>query len=314
MNENIARQDVNNLHATALELADRLPMVMFEARKVSHTVAHGVHGRKRAGPGDNFWQYRKFQAGDNATQIDWRKSASSSHLYIREREWEAAHTFWMWPNLSHSMAFQSGLAAASKRERAMVLMLALSQVMINGGERVGVLGASQPTASRNVISKLSETLFTILSGKDYERPLPPATRLSPLSECVIFSDCLEPLEDQIERLGYIASQGIRGHLVHILDPAEETFPYEGRTEFHSFGTNHTKLVVDRAEGIREAYQERLNSLKATLNEHLTRMNWSYLIHHTDRPASEALLTLYSNISNVSHRYSMGLTQSEGDAE
>ncbi len=316
MYQDFEQQDINDLQTSALELADRLPMIIFEARKVSHTVAHGVHGRKRAGPGDNFWQYRKFQDGDNAGLIDWRKSASSSHLYIREKEWEAAHTFWMWPNLSHSMAFQSSLANVTKRERAILLMLALSQVMINGGERVGILGASPPTASRNVIGKLSETLYTMLSGKDYEAALPPSVKLNPLSECVIFSDCLEPFDEMNARFQYIASQGIRGHLVHLLDPAEETFPYQGRAQFQSLGKAGSNLTIDRAEGIREAYLERLSELKESLRVNLGRIGWSYLIHHTDRPASETLFTLYNNVSGSVDGYKnnhMGFN-TEGDSE
>ena len=34
------------------------------------------------------------------TGIDWRRSASSDNLFVREREWEAAHTVWLWVDLS----------------------------------------------------------------------------------------------------------------------------------------------------------------------------------------------------------------------
>ncbi len=85
---------VFKLEGEAQSLAARLPELMLEALRVANTVAHGIHGRRRPGTGETFWQFRQFQGGDAATVIDWRRSASSDTLYVREREWEASHTFW----------------------------------------------------------------------------------------------------------------------------------------------------------------------------------------------------------------------------
>ena len=102
--------DLWALEGEAHALAARLPELVLDALKVANTVAHGIHGRRRAGSGETFWQFRQFQGGDPATIIDWRRSASSDQLYVREREWEASHTFWLWPDISASMAFRSHLA------------------------------------------------------------------------------------------------------------------------------------------------------------------------------------------------------------
>ena len=99
----------------AHQLADRLPDLLIEAKRIAATVSHGIHGRRRAGSGETFWQFRQLQANDDAQLIDWRRSASSDHLYVREREWEAAHTMWLWPDLSPSMAFRSHIAPISKK-------------------------------------------------------------------------------------------------------------------------------------------------------------------------------------------------------
>src|ERR1044072_4320228 len=115
------------LEREALGLADRLPNILIEAKRIAQTVAHGIHGRRRSGPGETVWQFRQFQSSDTARQIDWRRSASSDHLYVREREWEAAHTLWLWPDLSASMNFRSHLSRTTKRERAIVLMLAAAE-------------------------------------------------------------------------------------------------------------------------------------------------------------------------------------------
>src|SRR6056297_2891631 len=136
------------LEGEAQGLAARLPDLLVEAMRVANTLVHGIHGRRRAGPGETFWQFRHYEQTDDAKLIDWRRSASSDQFYVREREWEAAHTFWVWANLSPSMVFRSHLAPAYKRDRALVLLLAATELLVRSGERVAYLGLSRPSASR----------------------------------------------------------------------------------------------------------------------------------------------------------------------
>ena len=124
-------------------MAARIPALLIEAQRVAHTVAHGTHGRRRAGPGETFWQFRLYDQNDSATGIDWRRSASSDRLFVREREWEAAHTAWLWIDLSPSMRFRSQLAKSSKESRAVVLALAMTELLALGGERVAFLEEGQ---------------------------------------------------------------------------------------------------------------------------------------------------------------------------
>src|SRR5262244_4178409 len=154
------RADKHEIKATqrasgeARSLAQTMPRLILEARRIAATVIHGLHGRKRAGPGENFWQYRRFLSGEPARRVDWRRSARDDHLYVREQEWEAAHTVWIWPDRSASMMFKSVLAQETKLERTLVIAFALAEVLIEGGERVGIPGVMRPTASRNVIERM----------------------------------------------------------------------------------------------------------------------------------------------------------------
>ena len=171
-------------------LADAMPRLILEARRVAATVIHGLHGRRRAGPGENFWQYRRFMSGEPASNVDWRRSARDDHLYVREREWEASHTVWIWPDRSPSMAFASALVADSKLERALVVAFALAEVLVQGGERVGIPGLLRPTASRNVIDKMAQA---ILHDPTERASLPVAFAPSPLAEIVLLSDLWSPI-------------------------------------------------------------------------------------------------------------------------
>src|SRR5512134_1841851 len=124
----------------ARSLSATMPRLILEARRIAATVIHGLHGRKRAGSGENFWQYRRFVSGEPAQRVDWRRSARDEHLYVREREWEAAHTVWIWPDRSPSMQFLSNLADDTKLERTLVVAFALAEVLVEGGERIGIPG------------------------------------------------------------------------------------------------------------------------------------------------------------------------------
>jgi uncharacterized protein (DUF58 family) len=282
-------------------LADRLPDLLVEAMRVSSTVAHGIHGRRRAGPGETFWQFRQFLSSDAATLIDWRRSASSDHLYVREREWEAAHTLWLWPDLSASMHFRSHLAQVTKADRALVLMLAAAELLVRGGERVALLGLSRPTASRRATTKLAEIIATDGGRAALNTSLPPPVRISRFSGVLLFSDFLDPLEATAERLTYLAGNGVAGHLIQVMDPAEETLPYQGRTEFLGMEGSE-RWLADRVETLRPQYFARLKLHRAGLEQLANRLGWSFMVHHTDRPAAEPLLALIMRLQDSGRDY------------
>ena len=173
-------------------LAATMPRLILEARKIAATVIHGLHGRRRAGSGENFWQFRRFVSGEEARRIDWRRSARDDHLYVREQEWEAAHTVWIWPDRSPSMAFASRLARESKLDRTLVVAFALAEVLVEAGERVGLPGLMRPTGSRAVIDRMAEA---IIHDPTERASLPLGFAPASLSEIVVLSDLWSPIEE-----------------------------------------------------------------------------------------------------------------------
>jgi len=289
-------QPFSGEEAEAHALAARMPALLIESQRVAHTVAHGTHGRRRAGPGETFWQFRHYDQNDSVTGIDWRRSAGSDNLFVREREWEAAHTVWLWVDLSPSMRFRSSLSKTAKESRAVVLSLALAELLARGGERVGVLGGL-PFTGRAAARRVAEVLL----GDTSDASLPPNAKLSRFSECLLFSDFLEPIGVTADRMEVIAAQGGRGHLVQVLDPAEETLPYTGRTEFAS-SEGRDRVIAGRAENLREQYQERLQRHRRDLLELTQRLGWSFLVHHTDRPPEEAVLVVHNRLAGLERDY------------
>jgi uncharacterized protein (DUF58 family) len=272
-------------------LAVSMPRLILDARRVAATVMHGLHGRRRAGPGENFWQYRRFVSGEPASRVDWRRSARDDHLYVREQEWEAAHTVWIWPDRSPSMYFASPLVRDSKLYRTLVITLALAEVLVEGGERVGIPGLTRPTGSRNVIDMIAQA---VAYDRSERRSLPPNFAPSPLAEVVLLSDLWSEIGEVRRTITQLSGGGTHGHVVQIVDPAEETFPYWGRIEFIE-PESGGRITAGRAENWRTDYIARVAQHRAEIRSETDRLGWSFTIHRTDRPASELLLSLHGRI-------------------
>jgi uncharacterized protein (DUF58 family) len=272
-------------------LAASLPRLVLEARRIAANVIHGLHGRRRAGSGESFWQYRRFVSGEPAQNVDWRRSARDDHLYVRELEWEAAHTIWLWPDRSLSMAFASKLARDSKLERALIVTFALAELLVAGGERVGVPGLMAPTASRNVLDKMAQAMLHDTATRD---SLPPSFVPAALAEIVVLSDFWSPLSDIRTMLAGLSSSGAHGTLVQVVDPAEESFPYSGRVEFVE-PESGTMITAGRAEKWAEDYVNRVAIHRDEIRAESAKLGWMFSTHTTSRSAAELLLFLHGGM-------------------
>jgi uncharacterized protein (DUF58 family) len=279
----------------ALVLAKRMPRLVLEARRVAATLAHGIHGRRRAGTGESFWQFRPFVTGESAHRIDWRRSARDDRLYVREREWETAHTVWLWIDRSASMGFVSDLAQASKIERALVLGLALSNAFVEAGERVGLLGLMSPRATRQIAEKIGEVI--VADRWSLDEDMPPSAPIPTLDEAVLISDFLSPVEQITSVIEAISARGARGHLAMIVDPVEETFPFQGQAVLHDLEAG-LQLRVGDAGSWGKAYRDRIARHRDAIEDLVRRRGWTLTIHRTDRPASEAALRLMTLVSTA----------------
>ena len=272
-------------------LAASLPRLVLESRRIAANVIHGLHGRRRAGAGESFWQYRRFVSGEPAQNVDWRRSARDDHLYVREQEWEAAHTVWLWPDRSPSMAFASKEARDSKLERSLIVAFALAELLVAGGERVGIPGLMAPTASRSVIDKMAQAM---LHDDEARLSLPPSFVPSALAEIVVLSDFWSPIADIRAMLTGLSASGAHGTLVQIVDPAEESFPYSGRIEFvepEGFGA----ITAGRAESWAGDYITRVALHRDQIRDETNRLDWLFTTHTTRRSAAELLLFLHGGM-------------------
>jgi uncharacterized protein (DUF58 family) len=281
-----------SIQEQAEHLATALPPLLVDAERLAASVSLGVHGRRKAGMGESFWQFRRYAPEDAAAAIDWRQSAKSQHLFVREREWEAAQSVWFWRDGSPTMRFKSPFAPVTKIDRATVLALALASLLARGGERVGILGTTHSAVSgRNSLRRVAHQMINAPPGQP---ALPPKWRISGKAQVVWFSDFLAPHDEIESSIRRLASAELSGQLVHIVDPAEEDFPFEGRTRFEAL-TGHDHEIFGRAESVQGAYSARFKAHSEAVALLARRFGWSYLAHRTDKRPELALIALYTAI-------------------
>jgi uncharacterized protein (DUF58 family) len=295
------------LGARAQALGSGLPPLLVAAERIAATVAQGVHGRRRVGQGDSFWQFRPLLPGESVAHIDWRRSARAErHYFVRQTEWEAAQTVAVWAEGGPGMRWRSAASVPEKRERAALLLLALSSLLLRGGERVRLLAGARPGArpGANLGAPLGARPVDVAGHRGLARLEPSLAQAAdhqgwpdpaqvPRYACVVlFSDWLTPIDTIRPIVAALAARGVTGHLLQVLDPAEVDLPYTGRVRFRAPGSPGPVATIGRTEDIRGAYADRLALQQAQLVAICHAAGLGFSVHRTDHPASAALLSLY----------------------
>ncbi|MCA8881717.1 MAG: DUF58 domain-containing protein [Rhodobacteraceae bacterium] len=271
-------------------LAAPLPALLADAEHLASNMLLGEHGRRRPGIGEEFWQYRPAMASDGARLIDWRRSARSDTHYIREKEWQAAQSVVIWVDGSQSMDFASQ-GRQTKGDRARLLAMAIAILLLRGGERVGLTGNMVPPRRGEVqLLRIAQGLFST-DGEREDFGAPDVTGILPKSRALFVSDFMGPLVEVEAALTEAADLGVRGALLQVLDPAEEAFPFDGRTVFESMGGGMRHETLEAA-ALRDRYLKRLADRKDRLADLARITGWQVTCHHTGDSAQAALLWLF----------------------
>lgn len=281
----------SHLRHSAQEHAALLPPLLAEAQHLAASVVMGTHGRRQSGQGEEFWQFRNAAPGDAWRSIDWRRSGRSDTQYVRQLEWQAAQSVLFWIDDGLSMGFTGDKSRPSKGARAAVLGLASAILLTRAGERVGLIEDTEPPRTgQTQIDRLSAQLALRQPQSDYGVPSP---RMLPKgSRAVFLSDFLGEIDPLVTTLSKAADRGVTGAVVQILDPVEESFPFDGRTEFQSM-SGLLRFETLRARGLRATYLDKLAARKAEVQAICGRIGWHYLCHHSSEPAQPALMWLYA---------------------
>ena len=288
-----AKEQKSGIHQEAEHLGKSLAPLMIVAERIAATVSQGGHGQRRVGLGEAFWQFRRYEFGDPVQAVDWRKSAKSDPVYVRETEWEGAQSIWLWRDASPSMSFKSKQSLRTKGEETDLLILALSILSARGGERIALLGSDALPCSGQLA--LRRILTAIENNQAPVASLPCLQNLSKNSRLVMIGDFLSPLNQIEDVIVHFASLGVCGYLIQVLDPAEEFLPYDGRILFSDI-EGEGEVMISHVESMRNEYQAELENHRFGINEICRRFAWGFISHRTDQVPEHALSALCSQLS------------------
>jgi len=280
------------LRSRAEAATAQLAPLLARAEQLAMAVMPGGHGRRRAGAGDDFWQYRPVQAGDTMRMVDWRRSARSDAQFVRQKEWQISQTVQFWVDRAQSMQFSSAKGLPEKMDRAQLVSLAMAILLSRGGERIGLAGEDLPPRSGKMqLHRFGEVLS---NPKLDDYGTPDMRGISKNSFAVFVSDFLGEI-DAIERaMQEAAARGIRGVCLQVLDPVEESFPFRGRAIFQSVGGTLAHETL-QAGDLAERYKAKLEARKRRLSMLAERCGWFFQTHHTSESAQVAVMWLYNMI-------------------
>ncbi|MCR9270768.1 MAG: DUF58 domain-containing protein [Hyphomonadaceae bacterium] len=266
---------LSTLRADAESLARQLPGLSLQAA-AADVIHPGAAGRKRAGSGEQFWQYRRYAQTDAADRIDWRRSARGDEYFVRETELETARTILSWVDPHSGFDWSSDPGRETKADRARIILLALGIVFAKEGERIGLISGTRPASlGKTAPDRLAEDLL-----REHASALEPPKAQA---LAIVASDFYDGVESWRARLGSVARTCRHGVLLAVTDPIEHEFPFSGRTRFSRPGTTLDKLF-GRAETVRDAYLEKLAAHEEKLAQLATSMGWALVKHRTDEEA------------------------------
>jgi uncharacterized protein (DUF58 family) len=285
----------------ATQLA-RLGSLTIKARVIVEGALSGFHRAAVHGASVEFAEHKEYSPGDELRHVDWKAYAKLDRYYVKQFEQESQLTVYLLLDASASMAFAGG--GLAKIEYAGLTLAALAYLVIQQQDKVGLITCGDssldtlvpPRARTTHLHDLMAVLESILSrgGTGDESPAAALTRIAELTRrrralIIVASDLFDTDDRTLPLLAQLRAQRHDVSVLHILDPHEREFPYDGLTQFNSLESQN-KILVNPVV-IRRDYLERMDAFLTRTRGTLTSAGIDYHLVQTDEPLEQTLLRL-----------------------
>lgn len=279
----------------AEELSSQISTLYIKADRIANTIWEGMHSRNKDGLGDNFWQFRKYEYGDPAHLIDWKKTAKSNETFIQEKESQTLQNFVIWRDTSQSMNFSSAKNIDTKLFRANLLTLVLTMILSKSGENIVLNGTdSKLLKGSEAVSFISNHINKQINNKYISAPN--IDEIKNNSHVILIGDFLNNLADTKKVIKQLSDRGINGIIIHIVDPAEKSFPYKGRINFNGL-EEEQNILIGKAESVRSHYKKAINLHFENLEKLAISYSWKYFLAPSDIEANISLFNICNTLAN-----------------
>ncbi len=280
----------NEILKSSGKISAKLPNLLVAAERVAISVMQGVHGRKKTGQGESFWQFREYDSSDSIRDIDWRKSAKSDKIFIKQKEWEASQSIYLWRDSSKSMDYSFGKKIDKKLYIADLILTSLSILLINGGEQVSLLGSDgKKFRTKTAIPELVEYNINNQFPMIENKPLPSNSNI------ILIGDFLGDISELDKFLSSLQQRQINIMLIQILDRSEIDLPFLGNVDFHGLEMEEMVKIPD-VNAIKEQYKAKINAHNQKLEQLAKKKSVSFIRHMSDENLEKSMQEIYQRLS------------------
>ena len=282
------------MRLNAEELSNKIPSLYVKADRIANTIWEGMHNRNKDGLGDNFWQFRKYEYGDPAHLIDWKKTAKSNETFIQEKELQTLQNFVIWRDTSKSMNFRSSESIDTKLYRANLFTLTLTIILSKSGENIVLNGLkTELLKGGNAVNFVSNQINEKVT--DSFKSSPNINEIKNNSDVILIGDFLNNINETEKTIKELSNRGINGIIIQILDPAERFFPYKGRINFNGL-EGEKNILIGKAESVRNDYKKAIKIHIEKLEKLTTSYSWKYILDNSDQDASISLQNICNTLT------------------
>ena len=287
----------------------RLGSLPIKARVIVEGALSGLHRAAVHGSSVEFAEHKEYTHGDELRHVDWKAYAKLDRYYVKQFEQESQLTVYLVLDASASMSFVGG--GIVKLEYGGLCLAALAYLTIQQQDKVGLVTCGDravetmvpPRARTTHLHDLLGVLDGVMTrgGKGDESPADALHRIAELARrrrCLVIlaSDLFDTEDRTLEALATLRAQRHDVSVLHLLDPHERTFPYDGLTHFESLENDHRMLVNPTA--IRREYQERMDAFLTRCKSTLAAAGVDYHLVETDRALERTLLDVLTARSRL----------------
>jgi uncharacterized protein (DUF58 family) len=280
----------------------RLGSLPIQARVIVEGALSGLHRAAVHGSSVEFAEHKEYSPGDELRHVDWKAYAKLDRYYVKQFEQESQLTVYLVLDASSSMAFAGG--GIAKLEYAGLLLAALAYLVIQQQDKVGLIACGDrsletlvpPRGRTTHFHDLMAVLESIIArgAAGDESPAAALARIAELTRrrralIVLASDLFDPDDETLRALAQLRAQRHDVSVIHLLDPHERSFPYDGLTQFEALESAHKMLVNPAA--IRRDYLDRMEAFLTRVRGALTAAGVDYHLVETSQPLEKTLLSL-----------------------
>lgn len=291
------------------ETLSKLHGLDLKARLIVEGYVSGLHKSPYHGFSVEFAEHREYVPGDDLRYVDWKVFGKSDRIYLKQYEEETNFACYVLLDTSESMLYQSEQAAVSKLEYARYVAAALSFLVLQQQDAIGL--ATYDSTVRQFLrasthpSHLKQICHVMEQAPPQdETSMGPifhdlAERIKKRGVVVVVSDLFDDIPTLMLGLKHLAHRRHDVLLLQVIDPAEQDFPFQDPTLFKGLEGLPEQMTEPRS--LRTAYQREFERFLQEVRRGCRDLHMDYALLRSDESLDVALRTFLTSRANRLHR-------------